>query len=304
MTLDIFSRYFILFIMYSSAGWIIETTYVSWLNKKIMNRGFLLGPYCPIYGIGAILIVVILRGFMFNPVLLFIMALLICGSLEYFTSYIMEKIFKARWWDYTDKMININGRVCLSNLIAFGILGIAVSYFINPYFESLIANINQDKMNELALILSGIFGIDVIISASVIYGFRTITENVNKSETTDNTEQISRLVRKRFSEKSFLHRRFINAYPSIEAIKLKVRQIKSKIEDATNEAKDRVTEKVTNAKNVATERFNDAKAVATEKINGAKATATEKINVAKDAVSEKKEEIKKTINERITKKKE
>lgn len=108
--------YFMLFFIYAILGWIIETTLVSIEKRKFVNRGFLIGPYCPIYGFGGLAITILLKNYTKDPIVLFLMAVIICGTLEYFTSYIMEKIFKARWWDYSAKKYNINGRICLENL--------------------------------------------------------------------------------------------------------------------------------------------------------------------------------------------
>ena len=99
--------YFLLFIIYSVVGWIIEIIDVAILNKKIVNRGFLIGPYCPVYGVGALLMLIFLNKYVYDPFILFCMSFLICGILEYLTSYIMEKLFKARWWDYSSNKFNL-----------------------------------------------------------------------------------------------------------------------------------------------------------------------------------------------------
>ena len=115
--------YFLLFIIYAIIGWCMEVICKLIQYKKFVDRGFLIGPYCPIYGVGALLITLFLNKYTQDPVVLFVMAVVVCGVLEYLTSYFMEKIYHARWWDYSSKKFNINGRICLSNLIAFGILG-------------------------------------------------------------------------------------------------------------------------------------------------------------------------------------
>ena len=120
--------YFLLFLTYSFLGWCMEVCCSIFERKKFVNRGFLLGPYCPIYGCGAILITLLLKGFTNNPIILFIMAILLCGILEYLTSFFMEKIFHLRWWDYSKKKFNINGRVCLDTIIPFGVLGMVIIY--------------------------------------------------------------------------------------------------------------------------------------------------------------------------------
>ena len=96
---DIIKIYFLLFLIYSFFGWCMEVCVSLIERKKFVNRGFLLGPYCPIYSSGAILISILLNKFINTPIILFAMAILVCGILEYLTSFFMEKIFRLRWWD-------------------------------------------------------------------------------------------------------------------------------------------------------------------------------------------------------------
>ena len=259
MNTEIVSKYFILFIIYSFAGWVMETLWVSWCDKRLVDRGFLIGPYCPIYGFGALFIILLLNRFAYNPVLLFFMTTVLCGILEYFASWCMEKIFKARWWDYSNKKFNLNGRICLRNLIAFGVMGLMVTYLINPYVQIWIDYLNDNQLRAIAFCLWTIFIMDFVVSTIVVYGFRKVTEKVNREKITDNTEQITKMVRELLSHRSIFHRRFINAYPKIEAIKIKIKEIKNKIEDVTNDARDIVIDKVNDAKDVMTEKTTEIK---------------------------------------------
>lgn len=95
--------YFLLFIIYAVIGWCMEVICKLIQYKKFVDRGFLIGPYCPIYGVGALLITFFLNKYVQDPVVLFVMAVVVCGILEYLTSYFMEKIYHARWWDYSSK---------------------------------------------------------------------------------------------------------------------------------------------------------------------------------------------------------
>ena len=141
--MEIVCKYFLLFLFYSFLGWILEMVVCSIADKKVVNRGFLIGPYCPIYGSGCLLIISLLHKYQDDPFTLFIMAVIVCSLLEYFTSYIMEKLFKARWWDYSDRRFNINGRICLDNLVLFGVLGLLIFYVANPFFGGLIDRFND-----------------------------------------------------------------------------------------------------------------------------------------------------------------
>ena len=125
--------YFLLFMIYSIAGWVLEVALKYKDHKRFMDRGFLIGPYCPIYGYGALLITILLNKYKDDPITLFFMTIITSGFLEYFTSWVMEKLFKARWWDYSKRKFNLNGRVCLGTLIPFGVFGLIITYITNPF---------------------------------------------------------------------------------------------------------------------------------------------------------------------------
>ena len=112
-----FYSYCILFFIFSFLGWVMEVTLTLITDKKFVNRGFLLGPCCPIYGCGCILLNLLLQNYMNNIIVLFILTMFTCSLLEYITSFLMEKIFKLRWWDYSQMRFNINGRMCSDGII-------------------------------------------------------------------------------------------------------------------------------------------------------------------------------------------
>jgi len=237
------SRYFLLFMVYSFIGWCMETILISIQNKRFINRGFLIGPYCPIYGFGGLLITLVLGKYKYDALVLFVMILATCGILEYTTSWAMEVLFKARWWDYSKEKLNLNGRICLKNLVAFGLLGLLITYILNPIFMKWIDSLTTNTLKWTAIVVAILYIIDNTISFIVIYSFRKVTKNINNKTKEDNTEQITDMVKQLFSEKSFLHRRFINAYPNIESIKINVKQIQKTIKQNVNEAKNNISKK-------------------------------------------------------------
>jgi len=182
--------YFMMFFIYSLAGWIMECTLGVIQKHKFVNRGFLIGPYCPIYGVGVVGVSLLLSGFSNNVILLFVLATVLCGSLEYFTSYIMEKIFKARWWDYSNNKFNINGRICLETLIPFGILSVLIIKIANPFILNRIKMISPSVLNWLTISLLLIYFIDILISFNIILRFKHLTKKEK-----DNTEEITKKVR-------------------------------------------------------------------------------------------------------------
>ena len=158
------SLLFIYWIIYSFIGWILETVYCSILSGKFEERGFLNGPLVPIYGFGAMIILATLLPYAFNPVLVFLLGLILTSSLEYLTSYIMEKAFKMRWWDYSEMFMNINGRVCLLNSTMFGALSLVLVEYIHPVIVDLVANISIENLNYIAFTLFVVVIIDFIAS--------------------------------------------------------------------------------------------------------------------------------------------
>lgn len=121
------------FFAYSILGWACECLYCGIPARRFINRGFLEGPYCPIYGCGALIVILVLDPLKGHPLLLFLGAMIFTSVLEYVTSWLMEKLFHSKWWDYSERPFNINGRVCLLNSLLFGIMGLAVMYVVHPF---------------------------------------------------------------------------------------------------------------------------------------------------------------------------
>lgn len=218
--------YFLLFLIYSFIGWLIEVIGKLIEKHKFINRGFLIGPICPIYGHGCILMILTLSRYKDNPLTLFIYAIFICSLLEYFTSYFMEKIFKARWWDYSTKRFNLNGRICAETMIPFGILGTLVICVINPIFEYLLNLFNFETIKITAVVLFIIYIIDYTISLIIMFGFKGTLKTVEK----DGTEEITKKVKKILINKNVLYKRLVEAFPNFMNPKERLLLIKARVE--------------------------------------------------------------------------
>ncbi len=162
-----------------------------------------------------------------DPLVLFVMSTIICSIIEYLTSYFMEKKYHARWWDYSNKKFNINGRICLETLIPFGILGVAIMYGTNPILFKLYNQIPQLVINILTAILFIGFILDNIISSNIISSINVEGNKLIK----DNTEEITEKIKQVLRQKSWLHRRLINAYPGLKDIKVKIKKVEQKIDE-------------------------------------------------------------------------
>ncbi len=199
-----------LFLFYSFIGWIIEVIYTFITEKKFVNRGFLIGPLVPIWGFGAVLITLILKkdDSLFN---LAISSAFIGTFLEYVVNYVMEKMFKVRWWDYSRLPFNINGRVWLGSSLFFGLGGILVVKFLNPIIFNLFSMINEVIFSWIVIIFVLIFLTDFCISFNIINKLKISALSMKK----DYTEEISKKVRSVLMEKSLWFRRLLKAFPNI-----------------------------------------------------------------------------------------
>lgn len=156
-------KYTLLFFFYSAAGWLLESVYCSIGEKKIINRGFLTGPVCPIYGTAAIVMTVLIYNpFKDNPLIVFLLGIILCDIVEYFTSYVMEKLFAARWWDYTYEFLNINGRICLKHSLYWGVISVVFVKVIHPGVDRLYDKINGEYIYYIFAVIIIIFTLDLI----------------------------------------------------------------------------------------------------------------------------------------------
>lgn len=209
-----FYTYFLLYFIYSIIGWFLEVGLAFYEHKKFVNRGFLIGPYCPIYGVGCLLLTILLSKYINEPGVIFAFSIFICATLEYLTSYLMEKIFKLRWWDYSNMKFNINGRICLETLIPFGIIGVLVVKYISPFLINTVNSINFNVLVIINIIILSILITDILISFNVVFNLKNVTRNLNK----DSTEEIKKAIYKFIHNNIFMYNRIVKAFPNMKKI--------------------------------------------------------------------------------------
>lgn len=163
-------HYFLWFLFYSFVGWMYESILVSCQQHRLVNRGFLNGPLCPIYGTGAILGVAIL-GNVHNPIIIFLISMVGATILEYTTSWVMEQLFHARWWDYSNFRFNLQGRVCLLGALIFGLGGVGVVLGSQPYVERVTDMIPLPMLHTLVTVLALITIIDLAVTVAGMLEF-------------------------------------------------------------------------------------------------------------------------------------
>ena len=235
----------LLFFAYAFIGWCIEVTLKYFQFHRFINRGFLTGPWLPIYGSGAALITIAVNGL--SPLessvgTTFVVSFILCGIVEYMTSFVLEKRFHARWWDYSQKPMNLHGRVWIGNLILFGLGGVLIVELFNPLLFQHFGHINIRMREILAIALSCVFVADYVMSHFVL---KLVKSGVESSEA-DDTEAINKEIHLLLHDRSFFHRRFAEAYPEViyrtERIAARVEAVKAETERLRLEAEQRVAE--------------------------------------------------------------
>lgn len=205
--------YFFMFYCYSIMGWMVECIACSFEKRKfIHDRGFLIGPYCPIYGYGAMYMYFFLERYYHEPITLFVMGVVGTSVLEYVTSYLMEKIFKARWWDYSKEKFNLEGRICLKNSLAFGILGIAFIYLIHPICLFVVKKIPTILLMVISITLFITFVLDNIITFIIMNGLKRGLSNIRKDSTSDIDKQVKEVL----SKHTFYINKLFNSFPKVK----------------------------------------------------------------------------------------
>ena len=217
MTLDLACRYFLLFFCCSVLGWVMEVTCKLFQFHRFINRGFLIGPYCPIYGSGVVLVTVLVGGLIGirggTPGEVFLAGFFICGGLEYFISWYMEKAFHARWWDYSRKPMNLNGRVWIGNLMLFGLASVVIVLWIDPLYFRIIEKLPLFWLHFAAIAIVALLVSDCVIS-HVLMGI--VRKEIDAQEG-DSTEEISRRVHELLRDRNLFLRRIHQAYPELQA---------------------------------------------------------------------------------------
>ncbi len=206
-------KYFIFFVEFSFLGWVWESIYCAYAHKKWCNRGFLYGPICPIYGVACVLGIALLEYIDRHnlPMLKWwqtlLLAMAVSAILEYAISFTLEKLFHARWWDYSNVPLNINGRVSLPTACGFGVGGLFVMYIVAPEVIEIMSSMNGILAEFLALIVMAALGSDVTLTVNTMTDFLKEMEELDEAFHTHMTEVVEDIyARKARPSRWALHR--------------------------------------------------------------------------------------------------
>lgn len=259
---EMIPKIILIFFLFSFIGWLCEVIYVGFIfEHRFINRGFLFGPICPIYGVTGVIMLFFPEKLQQSVILLFFSGVIICTAVEYISSFLLEKLFHTTWWDYSNKQIqfgsttiklNLNGRICLQNSLLFGVMTVIGIKFVFPFVQKIISSIPQNITKYFAIILSVIFIFDLFFSVKSLIDFNkyiykiktlgtTLEEKFHKEEwfNNDSLREIFisvknqfKLKKEKFDEKlikefNYLKeklkntKRFINKFPTMKSQKFK-----------------------------------------------------------------------------------
>ncbi|WP_240068659.1 putative ABC transporter permease [Enterococcus faecalis] len=245
------SQVILLFFIYSFIGWLWETVYCSLKAKKFVYRGFLVGPYCPIYGFGVLSVLYFVEPFENNLLVLYVGSAVLVTILEYITSYGLEKLFHASWWDYHDVPFNLNGRVALPVSLFWGLGCVLIVKVIQPEIAKVVSFLQATFGNYLALCIVIVMGLDLIYTLLNMQGFKKLITEMGQTLETNQQEFKQRLntkmeiatadwqkLKKRTKKEhfqnrlNFQQRRFINNYPKLTLKNIKnSKEVRHLLED-------------------------------------------------------------------------
>ena len=173
------------FLTYSMMGWLVESIYMSFCNHKITNRGFAKGPFCPIYGFGALTVFFVLRPYSDNSILLFFLGSFLATTLEFLTALVMKRIFGEIWWDYHEKPFNYRGIICLESSIAWGFYTLFLFMFLQNIVAAFVAMIPVRAGGVIGNLI--LIGYIMDFSATI---YRQKKENLQESMDEEQIQQI------------------------------------------------------------------------------------------------------------------
>ena len=182
--LDTIVNYVFMFFFFSAVGWTVECTYRSLGEKRIINSGFNHGPICPIYGTGMLVLNVCLLP-LSQPAekrfwLVILLGMVLADTVEYMTSFLMEKLFHARWWDYSNNFMNLHGRICLKHTIYWGVFSVIYVYVIAPLYDFIIGFIPQNVRAWAVLVILIIFSVDLFITVKAAINIQNLMTKLDK----------------------------------------------------------------------------------------------------------------------------
>ncbi len=177
-----FNEWLVFFYAYCFFGWCFESTFVSLRTKRFTNRGFMKGPWLPIYGCGAIATLIAANIAGRSCIGIFAVGALLATIIEYITGAAMVKIFKVRYWDYTDRKIQLNGHICLSSTVAWGVLSLIMVFYVQPFMEGLFSHISRNFISIIGFLVTVLMVYDFTNALKEALDIRSVITEIEKAK--------------------------------------------------------------------------------------------------------------------------
>lgn len=270
-----------IFIIYAFIGWCTEVSYAALDTGKFVNRGFLNGPYCPIYGCGVVIVVAILTPLKENLLILFAGSFLLTSVLEYITGYILEKVFHNKWWDYSDKPFNIKGYVCLKFSIYWGLACTFIMDIIHPIIYAAIRFIPFVLGVVLLSIIMCVFAADYIITVTTILKFNKRLKVMDEMAASIHrlSDEIGENIYENVTDVIEKSEKFQKTHVELMD---KISETKENIYGLPQTAKDKLAETTGAAK----DKFAETTGAAKDKLAETTGAAKDKLSETKESISE------------------
>ena len=240
------------FLIYSFLGYLCEIVCSSIEQKKIVNRGFLCGPYCPIYGVGSLFILFFLLRFKEDPVLVYILGIVITSAIEYVTSFVLEKIFHNKWWDYSDEKYNVHGRIFLFNSLLFGLGALIIIYIADDLINQFLNSFSSLSLAIISYSLLFIFIIDCLYSIMIAYNLRNriiICEELKNEKLAKIPGMLEKIIKERVKQFKAYPKRLLDAFPNLKSANAKEFDLMKKIRDMKIKNENHTKSQKTKSKN-------------------------------------------------------
>lgn len=254
-----YARIILLFFIYAFLGWCMEVAFAACKSGRFVNRGFLNGPVCPIYGFGMVGVAVLLSPLKDNLLWMYLGSAVITTVIEYITGWMLERIFHAKWWDYSDMPLNIGGYVCLLFSLIWGALCVVIVRYVHPAIAGLVEHLP----NWLTIVLDGLFVSAIAVDlAATLATIRKLASRLSTLERmAGELHSLSDNIGRRISDST------LAAKSRVEAGEARLKEETAKLESARDALSDRmasgrerVTEKLEQSAEASRQRLNELKA--------------------------------------------
>ena len=274
------------FFIYSFAGWVWESCYVSVKEHRLVNRGFIRGPFLPLYGSGALLMLAVSEPFQHRPVLMFFAGSICATVLEYLTGAVMETLFRIRYWDYSHLKFNLNGYISLSSSILWGVFTILLAEYVHPFVQSLLSPVPLPVRNTVLTVVFVLFSADFFISFRTALQFRKVLEKLAQArlELSAASGRIEESLIAGFTGARATVTEGLNA-------------ARSTVTDGFNTARSTVADGFNTARSTVADGFNTARSTVADGFNTARSTVADGFNTARATVSGGLESVRSTLAE-------